>query len=403
MTVERGRHRRRHDRAGSHPPTDQGAGGQRGGRGHRRRPGPRAGAWPRASRAPRAHATGQELIARRRGRRRGRHLLGADPRGVRPRLHRGRQAGLLREAAGDDAGGLPAHPGGRDGVRPAAGAGRLHAPLRPGLPRAEGDRGQRRHRRAADDALRRTATRTVPGALHQRHGDQRHDGARRRHRPLAARRRGRRRPRCWRRAATAAPASCAIRCSCCSRWRSGAIVDVEVSVNIAYGYDIRGEIVGRDRHGELAESNPVVVKREGAFGGRVPEPTGASGSCAPSTSSSRNGSTPSRRAPPPAPAPGTATPRRPSATPRSRRCAPAPGRKVSLRERPELLCFSLIETLMAFPSSLPRPRTLDPATVPTLRWGVLGPGWIAERFVPSVQRHTRQEIVAVGGRDPAKT
>ena len=58
---------------------------------------------------------------------------------------------------------------------------------------------------------------------------------------------------------------------------------------------------------------------------------------------------------------------------------------------------------MAFPSSLPRPRTLDPATVPTLRWGVLGPGWIAERFVPSVQRHTRQEIVAVGGRDPAKT
>ena len=32
-----------------------------------------------------------------------------------------------------------------------------------------------------------------------------------------------------------------------------------------------------------------------------------------------------------------------------------------------------------------RPRTLDPLTVPALRWGVLGPGWIAERFVPSVQ------------------
>ncbi len=52
---------------------------------------------------------------------------------------------------------------------------------------------------------------------------------------------------------------------------SGAIVDVEVSVNIAYGYDIRGEIVGETGTVALAESNTVVVKREGAFGGRVPE------------------------------------------------------------------------------------------------------------------------------------
>jgi myo-inositol 2-dehydrogenase/D-chiro-inositol 1-dehydrogenase len=51
---------------------------------------------------------------------------------------------------------------------------------------------------------------------------------------------------------------------------SGALVDVEVSVNIAYGYDIRGEIVGETGVAELAESNPVVVKREGAFSGRVP-------------------------------------------------------------------------------------------------------------------------------------
>jgi myo-inositol 2-dehydrogenase/D-chiro-inositol 1-dehydrogenase len=52
---------------------------------------------------------------------------------------------------------------------------------------------------------------------------------------------------------------------------SGAIVDVEVSVNIAYGYDIRGEIVGETGVAELAESNGVVVKREGAFSGRIPE------------------------------------------------------------------------------------------------------------------------------------
>ena len=50
----------------------------------------------------------------------------------------------------------------------------------------------------------------------------------------------------------------------------GAIVDVEVSVNIGYGYDIRGEISGETGTASLAESNPVVVKREGSFGGRVP-------------------------------------------------------------------------------------------------------------------------------------
>jgi myo-inositol 2-dehydrogenase/D-chiro-inositol 1-dehydrogenase len=50
----------------------------------------------------------------------------------------------------------------------------------------------------------------------------------------------------------------------------GALVDVEVSVNIAYGYDIRGEVVGETGVAGLAESNPVVVKREGSFSGRVP-------------------------------------------------------------------------------------------------------------------------------------
>jgi len=52
---------------------------------------------------------------------------------------------------------------------------------------------------------------------------------------------------------------------------------------------------------------------------------------------------------------------------------------------------------LAFPSSLPTARSRDPLRAPTLRWGILGPGWIAERFVPSLKEHTRQEIVAVGG------
>jgi myo-inositol 2-dehydrogenase/D-chiro-inositol 1-dehydrogenase len=52
---------------------------------------------------------------------------------------------------------------------------------------------------------------------------------------------------------------------------SGALVDVEASVNIRFGYDIRGEVVGETGTIELAESNTVVVKKGGQYGGRVPE------------------------------------------------------------------------------------------------------------------------------------
>lgn len=52
---------------------------------------------------------------------------------------------------------------------------------------------------------------------------------------------------------------------------SGVLVDIETSVNIRYGYDIRGEVVGEDGTVALADSSPVVVRRDGAFGGRVPE------------------------------------------------------------------------------------------------------------------------------------
>ncbi len=50
----------------------------------------------------------------------------------------------------------------------------------------------------------------------------------------------------------------------------GAIVDVEISVNIRYGYDIRGEIVGEDGTVSLNDSAPVTVRAEGAYSGRVP-------------------------------------------------------------------------------------------------------------------------------------
>ena len=55
------------------------------------------------------------------------------------------------------------------------------------------------------------------------------------------------------------------------RMRRGAVVNIETSVNIAYGYDIRGEIVGETGVATIAESNAIVVKSKGTFSGRVPE------------------------------------------------------------------------------------------------------------------------------------
>jgi len=40
----------------------------------------------------------------------------------------------------------------------------------------------------------------------------------------------------------------------------GALVDVEISVNIRYGYDIRGEVVGEDGTAALGELSPVVIR-----------------------------------------------------------------------------------------------------------------------------------------------
>jgi predicted dehydrogenase len=53
-----------------------------------------------------------------------------------------------------------------------------------------------------------------------------------------------------------------------------------------------------------------------------------------------------------------------------------------------------------FPKTLPKARVLDQTRVPRLRWGICGPGWIAERFVASVKSHTRQELLAVQSTDP---
>lgn len=55
-----------------------------------------------------------------------------------------------------------------------------------------------------------------------------------------------------------------------------------------------------------------------------------------------------------------------------------------------------------FPSTLPAPRIIDASQVPRLRWGIIGPGWIADHFADALRRHTRQQITAVAARDPTK-
>lgn len=50
---------------------------------------------------------------------------------------------------------------------------------------------------------------------------------------------------------------------------SGTLIDIETNVNIRYGYDIRGEVVGEQGTVSLAESNPIVVRSAQTFAGRV--------------------------------------------------------------------------------------------------------------------------------------
>jgi len=51
---------------------------------------------------------------------------------------------------------------------------------------------------------------------------------------------------------------------------SGILVDVEISVNIRYGYDIRGEVVGEEGTAELGEPSSVRVRRAGTLTEPVP-------------------------------------------------------------------------------------------------------------------------------------
>ena len=48
--------------------------------------------------------------------------------------------------------------------------------------------------------------------------------------------------------------------------------------------------------------------------------------------------------------------------------------------------------------NIPAPEIIDPASVPSLKWGVIGPGGIANTFVAAVNKHTKQQIAAVASK-----
>ena len=54
------------------------------------------------------------------------------------------------------------------------------------------------------------------------------------------------------------------------------------------------------------------------------------------------------------------------------------------------------------PRSLPEPRLIPYESVRPLRWGIIGPGMIAEVFTDAVHKHTNQRIVAVASQTPGR-
>jgi predicted dehydrogenase len=53
-------------------------------------------------------------------------------------------------------------------------------------------------------------------------------------------------------------------------------------------------------------------------------------------------------------------------------------------------------------TNLPAPRLIDPSSVPSLRWGILGAGGIAEAFASTLLANTNQRIAAVASLTPGK-
>ena len=54
------------------------------------------------------------------------------------------------------------------------------------------------------------------------------------------------------------------------------------------------------------------------------------------------------------------------------------------------------------PSDFPKPNLIDADSVPVLRWGIIGAGDIADVFINTLQKHTRQEVVGIASKTAGK-
>ncbi len=53
-------------------------------------------------------------------------------------------------------------------------------------------------------------------------------------------------------------------------------------------------------------------------------------------------------------------------------------------------------------ADFPELEILDPSSVPALRWGIVGAGDIADVFINTLQKHTKQKIVGIASKTPGK-
>lgn len=53
-------------------------------------------------------------------------------------------------------------------------------------------------------------------------------------------------------------------------------------------------------------------------------------------------------------------------------------------------------------SDFPQARPLDPASVPSLRWGIVGAGDIADVFINTLKKHTKQQVVGIASKTAGK-
>ncbi len=187
------------------------------------------------------------------------------------------------------------------------------------------------------------------------------------------------------------------------RTADGVLSTVEVFLNARYGYDIRCEMVGES--GTLALTEPAKMITDGSrarsvgLRGRLASPVRRrlpASNCRPG--STRSAPAPGRRWRPRMTGWWPMPLRRPSSRPCTAAARWWPS-SVPTASEPRTQHEEFDRRMSAFPTTLPAARTPDPMAAPPLRWGVIGPGWIAERFIGSVRRHTRQQVLAVASRD----